>query len=566
MPIVKSKFKIYPGEESEDKIDQYYEMATQNINSLLQKYSIRNAEGELEEISANSLKMLLTVEGFFQDTPLKGIFFAQKQQFVPHEIVQAFQNIISPASSDIKAVFFNLFLTLLTKKKWVSALSEYFEKQYNLPKDGIIVLNDIKDFSLGVGIYRLTFQLSNTEEVIVFLKQAQALHPYNEMLYFQLQKEFFLTANHAKTPYLLSNKDTEEALLLSPFIRGLTSDIVISLLEKAYRTTNKIILKKALEILIEEFVNHAVLGDILGRNDRHLQNSLMALVSDGIPQKNTLEYLIDPEKILWCAEKIATEKSKAISLIDIDLKWLLEEKNFAWALIDIDFGLSEINLLSLLPEFRDYDLKNNQFLEKRKEYIEYYFDMYCQKQDAILEQKELLFSAIRKNYPFEVSGKKSKILKQRIEEIENNQDHVIKVFERYLLNFRLRLIHKITLFALYKIAKDANNQHLLNALKEAELLKFIPIESTFVLTEANVFNQLECFRGVLSKKDRMIVSENNKTDWETVAANISKVAKNFDNKLFQELEKQKQFVELDSAVLLQVILAEKKVFPACVFK
>src|SRR5688572_24379393 len=121
-----------------------------------------------------------------------------------------------------------------------------------------------------------------------------------------------------------------------------------------------------------------------------------------IPQKDILENLNSPKGILAYAKNIVMSQTKAISLLDIDLKWLLGEKNADWALVDIDCGLSELNLLTLLTEFNDYNSTTNPFFEKRKEYIAHYFDVFCQKQKAILEKKELLFSAIQKIYPSRV--------------------------------------------------------------------------------------------------------------------------------------------------------------------
>lgn len=547
---------------SEAEIEHYYAKATNKINVLLAKYAIRNAEGEFERVCADQCKALLSFTGFFGFTPLKSIFFDQKQPFVPQEIIHAFRSIISNPPAAIKAVFFNTFITLLIQEGWDKPLSTYFEKQYHFPSDGIILLDDLKDFSLGSGVYSATFQLRSPrrEKVMVFLKRSQDMHTYHTLLYFHLQKALLSTASHAKMPCLLSNKKNTEALLLSPLIPGVTSDTTLSLLTEAYRKAennhHKITLKKALEILIEAFIHHATLGDLLGRNDRHLMNSLLALVIDGIPQTHALEDLIDAEKIVDYAHTIVTQGTKAISLIDIDLKWLLDETNAAWALTDIDFGLSELNLLSLLPEFNDCHSKN-AFFEKRKAYIAHYFTLYCKKQDTILEKKEFIFAAIKKIYPAHLSEKKLTLLAQRIKIFEKSKAPVIKIFKRYLLNFRIRLAHKETLIALDKMAKESKHITLLHALKETGLLKYLPPQSTFISNESSVLLQLQCFRGVLSKKDSVILSGQDREIWETVAANISMVAKTFNHKLFRNLEDKKRFIKKDSTALLKHLLSSK---------
>lgn len=545
---------------SEEEVEIYYETAAQKINLLLEKYDIRNAKGKFEKVSANKLRRLLSFAGFFEPTPLKSIFFNQKQQFVPSEIVYTFRDIISDSPINIKAIFYNTFLRLLAQKEWDKSLSEYFEKKYNFPSDGTIILDDLKDFSLGFGIYRATFQLRTPrkEKIVVFLKGSYDRDIYNELLYFRLQTELLPTARHAMMPCILSDKEKKEKLLLSPLVPGIASDTALSLLTQAYRKTknnnHKSILKKALEILILAFIHHAALSDLLGRNDRHLMNSLIASVVDGIPQKNTLEDLNNPEKILAYAKNIATNKTKAISLIDIDLKWLLGEKNADWVLIDIDFGLSELNLLSLLDEFNNnYDSRKYLFFKKRKKYLMHYFNIYCQKQEAILEKKELISSEIKKIYPSHISEEKLKFFTQRINFLEKNKKPVIKLFKRYLLDFRTRLVYKTTLAALDRIAKESNHTNLLAALKKADLLKYLPPQSTFVSCESSVFLQLQCFRGVLSKKDIAILSEENRTNWETVASNISMIAEKFNSGLFKTLEDKKQFIKQDTAALLSFL-------------
>jgi len=548
---------------SEEEVKIYYETATKKINALLEKYDIRNSKGKLEQVFENKLETLLTFDGFFQSTPLKSIFFDQKQQFIPQEIIHAFRSIISDPPENIKAIFFNKFISLLMKKGWDKPLSTYFEKQYNFPSDGTIILDALQDFSIGSGVYRATFKLRTPrrEKVTVFLKGSSGLQSHNELLYFQLQKQFLLTASHAKMPFILSNIEKKENLLLSPEIPGASSDSILSALAQAYQKTrlneHKHILKKSLEILIESFFCHAALGDLLGRNDRHLLNSLIARIVSGIPKKNTLETLNSPENILIYAKAIVKKKTGAFSLIDFDLAWLLGEKNINWMLADIDFGLSEINLLSLLAEFNDYNAKENPYYTKRRAYTLHYFNAYCQKQKAILKNKEILFSAIKKTYPSKISEDKIKILTREITLHEKNNDAVIGRFRRYLIDFRIRRVYKETLVTLHKCAKQSNHMALLTALKEAELLRYLPPQPTSISSELNVFLQLQCFRGVLSKQDRMTLSVEERTGWETVASNISTIAEKFDHKLLTTLQNKIQFIKNDASELLKDLQSAK---------
>lgn len=540
---------------SEEEMDRYYAAATQKMNALLKKYAIRNAEVEFEQVSVDKLRAPLVSKGFFEATALKSIFFDQKQAFVPQEIVHAFRSIISDPPISIKAIFLNTFITHLTDNGWDASLRRYFEKEYGFPPDGTIILEDLKDFSLGFGVYSATFQLRTPrrEKIIVFLKRSSELRAYNEVFYFSLQKKGLSTASYAAMPCVLANKE-HDRLLLSPVISGVSSDTVFSILvEAAKKHPHEGHLKKALEVLIEAFIHHAVLGDLLGRNDRHLMNSLIDAVVDGVPQKNTLDDLNSSEKILAYAENIAINQTKGISVIDIDLKWLLGEKNTGWALAEIDVGLSELNLLSLFPEFNDFDSNVNPFFEKRKAYIAHYFDVYCQTQAALLANKELLLSAVKKAYPASIAEKKLKILTERIAIFKKSKERVIEFFRRYLLDFRIRWVHKATLMELDNLAKESNDMHFLKVLKESHLLRYLPPQSDFASYESSVLLQLQCFRGVLSKKDKMRLSEKDREAWETVAANISMIAEKFNYPLFKTLEDKKKFIRQDTAALLKVL-------------
>lgn len=555
--MVKFKTNIEVIPAIDEEIELYYETASRKINSLLEKYDIRNARGELEEVSADKLRNLLSSTDFLQATPLKSIFFDKKQQFVPEEVVYEFRKIISNPPISIKVIIYDTFLTLLENKGWVESLGVYFEKHYRVPHGAVIILDDLKDFSLGFGIYRATFQLRtpNRERVSIFFKRSYNLRSHNELLYSQLQQELLPTASYAKMPCLIVNKENNEEVIISPLNAGIASETVLSLFVQAYRKAQhddqKCSLKKSIEIIIEAFISHAVLGDLLLRNDRHLMNSLIDFVVDGKLQRISLEDLKDSEKILTYADIIVKKKCEAISLIDIDLKWLLGEKNSGWILADIDFGLSELNLLSLLDEFNDYNAESNTFFEARKKYIDRYTNQYCRQQEAILENKKMLFSSVEQIYPASVSGIKLKLLSQRIEFFEKDKGYFVELIRRYLLDFRIRLAYKETLYALGAIAGETNEMHLLNALKDAGLLRYLPSRMSYVSKDLSVFLKLQCFRGVLSNKDAVLSSETDTTTWEIVASAIEMVAEKFNTNLFRCLRDKIQFIEKDTAALLE---------------
>src|SRR5690348_1834235 len=133
----------------EKEIAQYYEIACKKLNLLLEQHNILNGNNKHEKVCAEELRAPLTARGFFKQTPLKSIFYSNKQQFIPSEIVDIFRNIVSDPPTNIKAVLYDTFLKLLREKGWAKPLSTYFEKKYNFPSDGIIILEDLKDFSFG---------------------------------------------------------------------------------------------------------------------------------------------------------------------------------------------------------------------------------------------------------------------------------------------------------------------------------------------------------------------------------------------------------------------------------
>lgn len=544
---------------SDQEVRSYFKIAAISINSLLEEYNIYLTDGKKTEISSDTLKAHFSLNGFFQPTPLKSIFFNQKKPLVPQEITYEFQRIISDAPMNVKAFLYRTFITLLSKKGWDIPLLAYLARQYNLPSDSTIILSDLKDFSLGSGVFRVTFQLrtATKEKVIVFLKKSHPIDQYNELLYFKLQKELLPTASYAQPPCILLSSKNDDGLLLSPSIPGVSSDTALALIIQSYKNAtieqDKSDIKKSFEILIEAFMHHAALGDLLLRNDRNLMNSQIAFIVDDALQQNTLEDLMDPEKILAYSKEIIKKKIEAISLIDLDLKWLLEEKNAEWILSDIDFGQSELNLLSLLTEFNDYNSKENPYLENRKKYIARYFKVYCRAQTNILLKKELLFSAIKTTYPLDIGDKKLEILSRRIDLFEKSKAPIIEMFKRYLLDFRIRSVYKKTIIALNEIAKQSNNRLLLTALKKADLLKFLQPQSTFAPYGSSVLLQLQCFRGVLSRNDKLKISDENQTRWEDVSFSISTIAEKFYPKIFNDLEDKIKFIKNDTEALLDFL-------------
>ena len=163
-----------------------------------------------------------------------------------------------------------------------------------------------------------------------------------------------------------------------------------------------------------------------------------------------------------------------------------------------------------------------------------------------------IISEINKCYTSQDSDKKINLLSQQIERCRETKKYTIKLFKRYLLTFRIRMVYKSTLYALHDMANESNNTNLLNALKNADLLKYIPPQFS-TSANLNVFLQLQCFRGVLSKKDMIILSEKRSTNWEAIASNISMIAKQFNSPLFKALQNKILFIKNDTVKLLNAL-------------
>lgn len=532
---------------TDEEIERYYEAAADKINHLLSQYAVRDVDGELAVITVDRLKAQWSLECLFESTPIASIFFNQKQQFVPQDIIQSFRSIVSDAPDNIKAVFFHQFLLWLEQKGWDQSLSAYFERRYDFPSDGIVVLQALKDCSIGAAVYGVTFQLRSLhrEKITVFLKQGTRDQFCNERLYARLQKQLLLTARFAEEPFDLVSADAQEVLMLSPEISGVASDVMLSTLQYAYqhaeRHDDKNLFQQTLKIFIDAFIRHSVLGDMLGRNDRHLLNSLIAPIVDGVPVHNTRNLIHHPDSLLSFCRRLVLDEGEAFSLIDFDIAWLLGEENAQYSLDDIDCGLSELNLLSLLAEFNDYDAELNPFFDQRKETIEHCFSVYCQQLDSILGERDTVFSEIAVCFSSERVDEKSKILQERILFFEDSVDAVIQLFERYLLNFRIRRVYKDTLFSLYSMAMQVNQVDLLDALRDAELLHYLPPGSVLASYNPSVFLQLQCFRGVRGDA------------WDTISSSIATIAERFNGELFSTLEDKKQFIITDSAELLECL-------------
>ena len=189
-------------------------------------------------------------------------------------------------------------------------------------------------------------------------------------------------------------------------------------------------------------------------------------------------------------------------------------------------------------------------LKKEKKYIEYYFHIYYQNKNKLLNKKDFILSKIKEFYPDNIAKEKINIFNQNILFFTKNEMGIVTIFERYLLNFRIRLIYKLMLIQLNNMAQDSHEPHFINTLRSSYLQKYIPSPLYFNQDKASVSIKLQCFRGVLSKKDMITLDKKTDISWETVAFDILTITKKFNTNLFKSLIRKEEFIKTDTVALL----------------
>ena len=540
----------------------YLDNKTQEINLLLEKFNVRKTSGPHERISIDRLLSFLCVDYFPETTAISEIFLSQQYPIIPQAIIDAFHGVVSEAPLNIMKIFAERFLKLLKNEGWMRPLKAFCQRQYGLKKESDLFLIEIKDFSFSSIVYRLNFQIGhdNKKNICFFLKKISRLQASNELLYFNLQKKLLTIAKFSHIPTVLLNKDSQDALLLSPIIPGIESDTILSILmqteEYISNNSDKIYIRKAIEVLIEGFFSHAALGDVLARNDRNFMNTFIAPVFEGVTQNNILNQLSNNEQVLSFSRFIAEKGNQSISLIGFDFTWLLDAVNVDWIFADISFGVSEINLLSLLAEF-DVDSESNiSSYEKRRKMILHYYQVYYNKLKSFINSSEVIISELKRSYSGSESQEKLKSFQEILKLIGDGKEFSIKIFRRYLVDYRIRKLYKVTLVSLYKQIIKSNDVDYMEAIEKSELLKYIPEQSIADTAYPSIMLELECFRGVLSNNDIAVLDKDKrkKISWESVIARIDALSELVDFKVCEELQVKKQFIINDATCLMEEIV------------
>ncbi len=538
-----------------EEVVGYCKLLQEQITELLVRFGVCGVEESQQLVSVQHVQELLFLKHFDKPTPIKAIFFDRAQQFVPIRIIESFQRVVSGAPLSLKRTIFTAFQDVFNRHGWFEPLSAYFHKRYQVSVDEKIMVVDIQDCSVANGTFRMTFQINTPvrKRIPLFVKKTSQDRAYNEMLYFYCQKRFFDFARYADTPAVLAGTKADDELMLAPTVPGLSADVVLTNLYQCRHKMEydeiKALVVEASKVLIAAFMKHAALGDLLGRNDRHLNNTLLAPVIDNNIQDIKPSDLSDPPQGLQFCKRVLLEKMSAFSLIAIDFEWLLGANNNSWALVDIDFGLAEINLLQLLPEFSIANFKDERLQSQRKTSIQFYFDVYLQQLRQIMADAEVISCEISKIYPKHLVADKLEIFNKNMGLMKSSHDYARQVFRRYLLDYRMRMVYREALGQLRELAQLPNNQTLLNQLKETGLSRFLPPEGVR-LADSNAIIKLQCFRGVMSKHDAHMLQKTQKLAWEDVVLHIDKIAQSFAPDIYQQINEAIQFIKQDTAVLL----------------
>ena len=535
-----TNIEVIPG--SKDDVHNYFKVMVKKINLLFLKYDIRDDKNKIEKLFLHDL---MVMQHFSKEPRIKELsFLNRKQRFLPQEIILFFRDFVSESPMHIKTVLFDNFLNFLRERDDDKLLSDYIKSQCGFSFDGLLVLDAIELYSINSMVYRITFKkpLLSNKKYIFFLKETNKLRSSNEILYSSLQRRFLYSSRFANIPFLL--RENEGNLLFSSSAPGVSSDIIFTKLIQARKNVaipnDMITIDEALKVLLEAFISHAALGDLLGRNDRHLINSNIAFIEDDAIKTDVLNYFSSATDVLTWADNVAVNKMDSFSLVQFDIEWLLEEKNIEWMLLDIDFGLSELNLLSFFDEFNVYDDGDGVFYEKRKELIEYFYHIYIQTQSVIVKNKNFIFSEIKKYFSKQIVCEKIQFIEKNIFYF-SNKETIISFFSRYLLDYRIRKIYQGSLNGLYQNAIDANNQEILSNLSHANLLQYIPARFGCDTLNQSASIELQCFRGVTYQ-------------WGEVMCRIENILKSFSPTLLSSLQNKKEFIKNDADKLLQGIV------------
>ncbi|MCK5494380.1 MAG: hypothetical protein KAJ14_14815, partial [Candidatus Omnitrophica bacterium] len=314
----------------------YYQSKLDDLKKAIQKDIGRDVNISIKDLIAP----VFDKKKFMKETVIRETYFQGKEAFLSKKVKDVYRSIINDAPEGIKVQIIRVFNQRIDEFGWKPAIDEYIRLNYShLGYTGMEEIVDVVDHSIGWGVYKYIVKpkgsLSEDDTIEFFIKNGSSENDYlkNEFVWFELQR-LILGINIGLSPHIYTLENGTE-LLIMPVIPGNSANVLITALikEKKY--------KELKGLILNYMIYQMALGDVFGRNDRHLANTHIKMIED-----------------------------KINLVMTFDNSYFLNEQNYDWTEEDISQGIHECNMTILLPEFYDSDSRLLLFEEIEKKYKE----------------------------------------------------------------------------------------------------------------------------------------------------------------------------------------------------
>lgn len=447
------------------QVVKYYQANTGKLKDIIEKQLDRKVLMDETDLLQS---FYLVDDGFFSSNVIRHIYFTGKNPHVSPQVIQASRELVNLAPPAVKDTLLELFMENFRRLCWDKGIAEYLKKEHSYR--GAFTFTDIADFSVGNGVYRIKIALDDMDgrpEVEFFMKRQHinGIDLRNEIAYLDCERLFLGDALVERLPFYYRNRTAGKPdLLIAHIIQKKSLDS--HLFDRKASAQERELLAKVVVLL----ARHAALGDILGRNDRTLSNTMIfANMVGGI------ESIVDFD----IAEMLDMDKGG-------DEPWYL---NYDWIVEDVKQGISEITALTLLDGYETNRVEKTQreMLKTKTELFKLWRDEYVSQCKAISlpENVEKIKRVIRNTYrdtPAIVSEKIA-VLEKRLK--VEPEEFLKQIFSAQLVDYQMRRLYQDYLEKVKtKSAPGA--------------LGFV--EKYLILSPgASLSSMLESFRGILSE-------------------------------------------------------------------
>jgi hypothetical protein len=314
-----------------DRLHIYFDSQIDPLKALILSHDGISSEDEiLRDLSPEDLINQFSEEKIFGRNLIRKLYFGGRQGFVPRDVVDRYRDMINLAPAGIKAEFIHIFQKRIEDFNWLEGLTQFLSE--SLAYNGPWSLCDIEDFSIGAGVYCMTFLLEEKHTTVeLFLKREfeDGFALRHESFYHEIQAFFLNKGFEHPLPFYYDNNQGP-SLSISLKFPGLSAELFFREWLKVEENRVSPRLRTA---LLSSLAAHTALGDLFGRNDRHLGNTHIACSPLDESFSNDIVESFESAQTLW--------------MIDFDLQYLLKSDNYDWICEDIRQGMSEWNILRL---------------------------------------------------------------------------------------------------------------------------------------------------------------------------------------------------------------------------